>query len=308
MEDADQGYLRVPPGGVICRFSCGHRFLGRFQLEPGANQHRVVLHLVSRDEESMSTRSIERAPIYNNRTGVRASCPDCHVPKEWVHKVVRKVRATNELFHWLEGVHRHPGGLQGQAARAGAARVGEHGGDRLAGMPKLSRIGFMNRDSQAVQARTMHEAGGQVGNDLYRMPPGNRSFLAAGLRQGRRDGRGCMTEWRRRRWIAACVTRAWRGRRPAMAGISRAPPRAEGVKRVWRRRQGGQHVRSQVHDFRIGGLGIAGSSAIPLTLKRRLPRRWRTARRCSMRTARSAIRKTRSASRAWHRRSPIRSS
>ena len=36
---------------------------------------------------------------YANRTGVRATCPDCHVPKEWVHKVVRKVKATNELLH-----------------------------------------------------------------------------------------------------------------------------------------------------------------------------------------------------------------
>ena len=40
---------------------------------------------------------------YTNRTGVRASCPDCHVPKEWVHKVVRKVQASNELYHWLRG-------------------------------------------------------------------------------------------------------------------------------------------------------------------------------------------------------------
>jgi cytochrome c-type protein NapC len=40
---------------------------------------------------------------FTNRTGVRASCPDCHVPREWVHKVVRKVQATNELFHWLRG-------------------------------------------------------------------------------------------------------------------------------------------------------------------------------------------------------------
>ncbi len=40
---------------------------------------------------------------YSNRTGVRASCPDCHVPREWIHKVVRKVGATNELYHWLRG-------------------------------------------------------------------------------------------------------------------------------------------------------------------------------------------------------------
>ena len=36
---------------------------------------------------------------YNNRTGVRATCPDCHVPKEWVHKVIRKIQASNELYH-----------------------------------------------------------------------------------------------------------------------------------------------------------------------------------------------------------------
>ena len=36
---------------------------------------------------------------YANRTGVRATCPDCHVPKEWVYKVKRKIQATNELYH-----------------------------------------------------------------------------------------------------------------------------------------------------------------------------------------------------------------
>mgnify|MGYP006280700919 CR=1 FL=1 len=40
---------------------------------------------------------------YMNRTGVRATCPDCHVPKEWIHKVVRKIKATNELYHKVMG-------------------------------------------------------------------------------------------------------------------------------------------------------------------------------------------------------------
>jgi len=45
---------------------------------------------------------------YSNRTGVRATCPDCHVPKDWVHKFVRKVRATNELFHKAAGTINTP--------------------------------------------------------------------------------------------------------------------------------------------------------------------------------------------------------
>jgi len=40
---------------------------------------------------------------YANNTGVRATCPDCHVPKEWGHMVVRKISATNELFHKIIG-------------------------------------------------------------------------------------------------------------------------------------------------------------------------------------------------------------
>ena len=40
---------------------------------------------------------------YSNRSGVRATCPDCHVPKEWHYKVARKIKATNELYHKILG-------------------------------------------------------------------------------------------------------------------------------------------------------------------------------------------------------------
>ena len=40
---------------------------------------------------------------YKNRSGVRAICSDCHVPKEWIYKVRRKIQATNELFHHISG-------------------------------------------------------------------------------------------------------------------------------------------------------------------------------------------------------------
>lgn len=36
---------------------------------------------------------------YSNRSGVRATCPDCHVPKEWTYKIMRKIQASNELWH-----------------------------------------------------------------------------------------------------------------------------------------------------------------------------------------------------------------
>ncbi|MBS0375836.1 MAG: NapC/NirT family cytochrome c [Proteobacteria bacterium] len=41
---------------------------------------------------------------YANRTGVRAICSDCHVPKDWAHKFVRKIKASGEVWGKLTGV------------------------------------------------------------------------------------------------------------------------------------------------------------------------------------------------------------
>lgn len=40
---------------------------------------------------------------YSNRTGVRATCPDCHVPHEWGPKIVRKIQASGEVWGKLMG-------------------------------------------------------------------------------------------------------------------------------------------------------------------------------------------------------------
>ncbi|MBP6646551.1 MAG: NapC/NirT family cytochrome c, partial [Burkholderiaceae bacterium] len=41
---------------------------------------------------------------YANRSGVRAVCSDCHVPKDWTHKIIRKVQASKEVFGKITGV------------------------------------------------------------------------------------------------------------------------------------------------------------------------------------------------------------
>ena len=40
---------------------------------------------------------------YSNRTGVRAYCSDCHVPKDWTHKMIRKIQASRELYGKVMG-------------------------------------------------------------------------------------------------------------------------------------------------------------------------------------------------------------
>lgn len=40
---------------------------------------------------------------YQNPSGVRATCPDCHVPRDWSHKLLRKLQASTELYQWAVG-------------------------------------------------------------------------------------------------------------------------------------------------------------------------------------------------------------
>ena len=40
---------------------------------------------------------------YQNRVGVRAICSDCHVPKDWTHKMIRKAKASLEVWGKITG-------------------------------------------------------------------------------------------------------------------------------------------------------------------------------------------------------------
>jgi cytochrome c-type protein NapC len=63
---------------------------------------------------------------YSNRTGVRATCPDCHVPRDWVHKVTRKIQASNELWHWALGTVETP-----EKFNAKRLELAQHEWDRM---------------------------------------------------------------------------------------------------------------------------------------------------------------------------------
>lgn len=40
---------------------------------------------------------------YTNRSGVRATCPDCHVPHNWTDKIARKMQASKEVWGHIFG-------------------------------------------------------------------------------------------------------------------------------------------------------------------------------------------------------------
>lgn len=94
---------------------------------------------------------------YSNRTGVRATCPDCHVPKEWTYKMVRKVQASRELWGKLVGTIDTPEKFEAkrlQLARSEWARM--KGADSRE-CRNCHSLDSMNAASQKQRARKQHE-------------------------------------------------------------------------------------------------------------------------------------------------------
>jgi cytochrome c-type protein NapC len=53
--------------------------------------------------ESNPYQEIQPTIHFTNRSGVRATCPDCHVPHEWTNKIARKMQASKEVWGHLFG-------------------------------------------------------------------------------------------------------------------------------------------------------------------------------------------------------------
>ncbi|MDX1655735.1 MAG: NapC/NirT family cytochrome c [Candidatus Competibacteraceae bacterium] len=45
---------------------------------------------------------------YTNPSGVRATCPDCHVPHDWTDKIARKMQASKEVWGTIFGTINTP--------------------------------------------------------------------------------------------------------------------------------------------------------------------------------------------------------
>ncbi|MDQ0315021.1 cytochrome c3 family protein [Amorphus orientalis] len=53
--------------------------------------------------ESNVFEELTRTVHFTNRSGVRASCPDCHVPHDWTDKIARKMQASKEVWGHIFG-------------------------------------------------------------------------------------------------------------------------------------------------------------------------------------------------------------
>ena len=62
--------------------------------------------LVSREVKALIleiNEEYKKTTHFKNASGVQAICSDCHVPKAWTPKLIRKIQATGELYHKVVG-------------------------------------------------------------------------------------------------------------------------------------------------------------------------------------------------------------
>ena len=91
----------IPVGGILL-FIAGIVFWGGFNIVLEATNTEKFCTSCHEMREFVFP-ELKETIHYSNRTGVRASCPDCHVPHPWIYKIKRKIAATNELYHKLRG-------------------------------------------------------------------------------------------------------------------------------------------------------------------------------------------------------------
>jgi cytochrome c-type protein NapC len=87
---------------VIAAFVAGILFWGGFHTAMELTNNEAFC-VSCHEMQSNVYREYQQTIHYTNRSGVRAVCTDCHVPKDWYHKTIRKIQASNELLHHFLG-------------------------------------------------------------------------------------------------------------------------------------------------------------------------------------------------------------
>ena len=94
--------LNTTLGGGLVFALFGIIFWGGFNTAMEAT-NTLEFCISCHEMEDNVYREYQKTIHYANRSGVRATCSDCHVPDPWIHKVARKIKASNEVLHKVLG-------------------------------------------------------------------------------------------------------------------------------------------------------------------------------------------------------------
>jgi len=82
---------------IIAGFVAGIIFWGGFNTVLEATNTETFC-ISCHEMEDNVYQELKTTIHYTNRSGVRATCPDCHVPHNWTDKIARKMQASKEVW------------------------------------------------------------------------------------------------------------------------------------------------------------------------------------------------------------------
>ncbi len=94
--------MKILSGVTAAVFVAGILFWGGFNTAMEAT-NSLAFCISCHEMENTVYQEYRHSVHYSNGSGVQAACPDCHVPREWHHKLVRKIQASLELYHHFAG-------------------------------------------------------------------------------------------------------------------------------------------------------------------------------------------------------------
>ncbi|TFH87834.1 cytochrome C [Billgrantia azerbaijanica] len=89
-------------GAAVIFFVAGILFWGGFNTAMEATNNLTFCSSTCH-EMSWVYEEYQERPHFKNATGVGAECSDCHVPDAWGPKMIRKIQASREVWHWMLG-------------------------------------------------------------------------------------------------------------------------------------------------------------------------------------------------------------
>jgi cytochrome c-type protein NapC len=96
---------------------------------------------------------------YNNRTGVRAVCSDCHVPKDWTYKMIRKIQASKEVYGKIMGTIDTKEKFEANRLRLAQNEWARMKASDSRECRNCHSFQYMDKEKQKARAAKMHKIG-----------------------------------------------------------------------------------------------------------------------------------------------------
>ncbi|MDR1530182.1 MAG: NapC/NirT family cytochrome c [Burkholderiales bacterium] len=136
-----------------------------------------ALHATSTNEFCSSCHKNDAAPEwraskhYVNAYGVRAGCSDCHIPKDFVPKMIRKTKALGEVYGHFTGVIDTPEKFEAkrlEMAESEWKRLKANGAQECRNCHFMDAVNNPDKEYLADMHKGVLESGEQVCTDCHK--------------------------------------------------------------------------------------------------------------------------------------------